>query len=555
MIEYSLGDRTQGCAAGCPIQITNLQVLVHPFTVPGVDALIFSWPGLQMQTSTLVVQGMMNGLVYDDGHFVIQPGDETLLVHYEGNFSAKFGTALTQNLSGHVEFGSGSITIDEIVQPSDGGAMVIHELSGAAYKTPPTAVIATSSVLECQTPEGVDVTLDSSGTTDVQGQQITARWSVDGTRLPGAATTLSLGNHWLRLTARDVTMGRSFAAKQVAVQDTTPPVWSIPPKADFTGCDAQVDRQVLEPPAVGDTCTGVTDVQLYLVERNGSAVAPPQLLDATAAVLPKGKGAVRWIATDGAGNQASVVQEFEVGVAMFATGHFEVRDRARILQANGAPAALGALGAQASQFGVSSLVGEVQTIGSLFLQNYASIAGLGRAQGAIDKQHGASIGIEQSHTTVNLVGLPWLAEAPTTFAGANFEVQPDQTATLSSAASGVVSVKSRARLIIPFQSTRIRELWIEPDAIVEFASPSASLWIGDRWVHRGALVGSGTLRVGVVGTQVLLERPVRGAYLVAPNARVTITTMATGSKFGLLVGQTVEVQPDVTLWCDRAATL
>ena len=43
--------------------------------------------------------------------------------------------------------------------------------------------------------------------------------------------------------------------------------------------------------------------------------------------------------------------------------------------------------------------------------------------------------------------------------------------------------------------------------------------------------------------------------LIAPNARVTITTMANNTKLSVLAGKIVEVQPDVRLTCDRAARL
>jgi hypothetical protein len=69
------------------------------------------------------------------------------------------------------------------------------------------------------------------------------------------------------------------------------------------------------------------------------------------------------------------------------------------------------------------------------------------------------------------------------------------------------------------------------------------------------VAGEGRLDVLVTGNEVLLERPVSGVSIAAPNARVSVTTMANQSRFGLLVGRVVEVQPDVTVWCDRQTLL
>lgn len=98
-------------------------------------------------------------------------------------------------------------------------------------------------------------------------------------------------------------------------------------------------------------------------------------------------------------------------------------------------------------------------------------------------------------------------------------------------------------------------LWIEPDATVVFEAAAPELFVGERWIHRGTLQGTGHLTIRMSGSEVQLERRVGGVSLVAPNAHVRVTTGANDSRFGLLVGRTVEVQPDVTLWCDRQSLL
>lgn len=557
-VEYSIGDRTEGCADGCPFQISELSLIVHPFELEGVSVLFFSWPGLDIDTSTLVSQGLLNGLVYDDGFFSIPSGGGQLNIEYSGSESAAFYVPLSQALTGHVDFATGAIEIDTIVHSQGKGQMRISGLSGAALRTPPSAVISTPDQHECIVPEATEVVLDASGSTDSDGGNLHHRWILDGANAGVGEmipVSLTLGQHDLKLTSTDNTLGRTGVLKTIEVVDTTPPAFGTVEEADFTTCDAQVDRHALTPPPVTDGCTGVASIEVFLAEENGNPLTVLRQLDIDAAALPDGEGTLLWVATDAAGNQAAAYQYFEVGAAIVAESHLEIRDRATILQASGELGVVAALGNSQSQFGVESRLLEVQTIGPQFFQNRAYVSGLARSQSDITTQHGADIAIEEPYTDVSLVSLPWLEGIATPSGGHDVNVPPDQTHTLTSPNVGTVHVYSRSTLVVPFTDVSIRELWLEPNARVVFTSGDSRMIVGHRWVHRGTIEGDGTLEVYVTGQEVLLERPVEGISVLAPNAKVTVTTMANGSRFGLLVGDVIEVQPDVTLWCDRQAQL
>lgn len=144
------------------------------------------------------------------------------------------------------------------------------------------------------------------------------------------------------------------------------------------------------------------------------------------------------------------------------------------------------------------------------------------------------------------------------FPSTEFNLWSGQTQVLPTDAYGVIRVYSGSRLIVPFAVVNVRELWLEPDAIVEFQSPNPRLVIGDRWINRGSLISTtagSQIDIRVLGSEVILERPVTGVSLMAPNAKVTVTTMTNNSHFGILVGDVVEIQPDVRLWCDRSTSL
>src|SRR5690606_21520110 len=210
LIDYSVGDRSAGCADGCEFQVTRLSLLIHPFSVPGVDAVILTWPGLSMNTSTFELQGMLDGVIYDDGSFELVPnGEQKAIVKYDGNMSGVVAKTLTQRITGHLDFATGSIELDSITYHDGDGQMVISKLEGFPHRVPPTAVISTPEVIECESPAGTAVALDASASFDRDGQQMTFRWTVDGEAagagMVASPRTLTLGAHDVKLEVRNST--------------------------------------------------------------------------------------------------------------------------------------------------------------------------------------------------------------------------------------------------------------------------------------------------------------------------------------------------------------
>lgn len=465
-------------------------------------------------------------------------------------------------MTGTINFATNSMTLDQVTLSAGEGQVRINSLSGGAVETPPTPVIATPAVHECVALDATPVQLDASGTSDLEGGPLRYLWSIDGVAAGRDAVVdveLALGAHEVKLTAADSTLGRASTRLSLEVVDTTPPVWGPVEMADLTSCDAQVDRHALVVPEVTDGCTGVAEIEAWLVEADGVSLLTPVLLDIEDAVLPKGQSTVRWVARDGAGNEAEVYQTMRVGPAIIASSHLELRDRIRVLNASGAEGAVASVGEQRSTLGVQSRVAEMLSFGPIFLQNNAVVTGRAASRGAIDLQHGAFAGVLQPNSAVDLGVIPWLAPVSgATFDGADVTVPPDSVVVLTSADNGRVQVASRARLVIDLDEVRMRELWIEPDAVVELGAASPRLVVRDRVVDRGSILGVRTgqnAELFVLGTEARFERPVRGLSVVAPNARVTVSTLANESRMGLLVGDVVEVQPDVTLWCDRGSSL
>jgi hypothetical protein len=564
-MRVSVGDRSAGCASGCRMSVPEFGLIIKAFDVPGykIDLLFTSigWDGASQKDTSVMNEGTLEGLVFDDGSFKLNSGQGKLIVDYAGTFTDAFSKVLDRTLTGHIDFANNSIALDDIVLNQDNASIRVHDLFGGAIKTPPVPHIDNHATYECTSAAGTPVTLSAAGTSDLEGGPLTHEWLVDDAVVGhGATFTANLGytDHTIKLTSVDSTLGSASTRMGIQIVDTTRPVWSPAPLADFTSCDAQVDRQVLKIPDVVDSCSGIKQIDAYLIEAPGVIVAPRVHLDIASAVLPKGQSTVLWVARDNAGNESELRQTMRVGPAVQSLNHLEIRDRAKVVTASGAFGGVGNLGTAQSQFGVRSNLAEVLSAGPLFFQNYANVTGLAASRGAIERQAGVTIGVIRANSTVDLGTIPWLADTTgATFTTTDVTVAVSALRTIPAGSYGRVQVMTNGRLVLS-GDTQIRELWLEPDSTLEFAASSTRLTVRDRFIDRGKVVATNsgsTATLFVLGDQVLFERPVTGLAVIAPNARVTVTSQATPSRMGTLVGSVVELQPDVTLACDRGAML
>jgi hypothetical protein len=65
--------------------------------------------------SSVMNQGMLEGLVFDDGSFRLNSGQGKLVVAYSGSVTGAFSKVLDRNLMGHIDFANNSISLDDIV--------------------------------------------------------------------------------------------------------------------------------------------------------------------------------------------------------------------------------------------------------------------------------------------------------------------------------------------------------------------------------------------------------------------------------------------------------
>lgn len=120
------------------------------------------------------------------------------------------------------------------------GSSATIQLAGAIVNQPPRAVAGADQTLECTSPQGAPATLDATGTSDPDGDQIAYNWwsgapftsaglvfnsqftaTVEAPFTPPSLTT----QYWF--TVSDSHMDTDGASTRVTVQDTTPPTLSL----------------------------------------------------------------------------------------------------------------------------------------------------------------------------------------------------------------------------------------------------------------------------------------------------------------------------------------
>ncbi|HEV8247249.1 MAG TPA: HYR domain-containing protein [Polyangiaceae bacterium] len=312
LLRFSFDDRSLGCAAGCPMTVSELGLVLHPFSVPGIDLLAFTWGGASMDTTGVANQGMLRGRVYDDGQFELDAEQGSLVVDYRGDYSGKFAKALDRKLTGHIDFSTNAVTLDGVTLSGGDAKIVIHTLNGGAVRTPPSPVIATAAVQECQSSSGTNVVLDATGTSDLEGGPINYAWAIDGALIGYESSlnvNLSLGAHDVQLTATDSTLGRASSRLALTITDTVPPELSLVP-ASIATCGTELVH--FPQPSVQDTCSASVSLSGAIVAIDGTSITPIAL-DGDSAIVAPGVVTVRWTATDGSGNTSDADQDFTVG--------------------------------------------------------------------------------------------------------------------------------------------------------------------------------------------------------------------------------------------------
>ena len=174
---------------------------------------------------------------------------------------------------------------------SDGDRSVSFDATGAVTESPPEVTLSPGdTTLQCSGNRSASITFTSSAS-DVDGNLLTTKWSVDGVPVTEGVSqlplTLAVGSHEVAVVAFDQRGAADFATAHVEVVDTLPPQFTfVPPAVTISSCA----NAAIGLATAADQCGAVS------VTNNAPAV------------FPLGTTIVTWTARDLSGNQVTATQ-------------------------------------------------------------------------------------------------------------------------------------------------------------------------------------------------------------------------------------------------------
>jgi hypothetical protein len=241
-------------------------------------------------------------------------------------------------------------------------------------------------------------------------------------------------------------------------------------------------------------------------------------------------------------------------VALSAASSLKVGDRAKVMDASGAPASIASLGTGTLELGVDSNVGDLWSKGPLFLRDRSRVNGTAEVAGTVTRQNATTVtgGVLSNP---NLVGVAAATLGATfgTPCGGQVSLEPGKVRTLSPDSYGDVSVKSGATLTLKSGRYTLNSLQLESQGklALDVAEGPVVLFVKSSFTFRGSVSSPAdatqSLLIEYAGTSTAsIEAPFRGT-IVAPNAKLALATVQGAGHQGSFFAKDIEVFPDVRI--------
>ncbi|MBI2504746.1 MAG: PD40 domain-containing protein [Candidatus Latescibacteria bacterium] len=225
------------------------------------------------QTVTIVAQNLPEGAVFDGTIFTWTPS-----FTQAGNYTVSF-------------------TATDNGAPAKGDAKTVAIAVNNLNSAPLAAAGADQSV-ECVSHSGVQVALDGSQSSDLDGDELSYRWLENNRQIATGiepTVTLGLGKHTITLVVKDGSLESQPDEATVTVQDTQPPTLTLNGSAQVT-LECHVDTYTEEGAQASDACDPNPKVSI-------SGSVDTQKL---------GNYTITYTAIDASGNSASVTRAVQV---------------------------------------------------------------------------------------------------------------------------------------------------------------------------------------------------------------------------------------------------
>ncbi len=246
--------------------------------------------------------------------------------------------------------------------------------------------------------------------------------------------------------------------------------------------------------------------------------------------------------------------------ALVANGGLYVRDRAKLVDVEGAPAGAANAGLQETNVGVEASVGAISSAASVTLSDRAKVYGDITTQGSLQVGNSVLLGGVQRTNQTGLTP-PDQETIEIEFGGTslgNVTLEPpnsgEHVTSLAPGRYGQVVIKSRNRVNLVSGVYTFDTFQLEPQAriVVDDSAGPVLINVRDQVLYKGTLEGMSAqhpaVRFSYVGSQaVVLESPFKGTFL-APNASVRLATLSAQQRHvGSFFAKSIEVSPDVVV--------
>jgi len=241
-------------------------------------------------------------------------------------------------------------------------------------------------------------------------------------------------------------------------------------------------------------------------------------------------------------------------LCLYARDAIAFNDSAKLVGTQaGSFAAMGNAGSAQTSLGVSAQVGNIWSRAPVTIGNSAKVTGFVKSNGSVTLGAGATVtGTISQQTFIQLPNFGFSVTFPGTNSG-NITVAPNTTKTLAPGSYAALLVNAGATLFLSTGTYYFTSFDIESNATISCTSGSGQVvvYVSGAVIYRGKTIektgGRPKFFLGAFGTATIaLGGPFTGT-IAAPNAQITLNTVAPAGHSGAFFGKALQIDPNQTV--------